>query len=112
MAMIENLRRDADRIIRKAIGAVLPDAAVARALAGKQFPGRVVLVAAGKAGWQMAKAAWDCLGSRISGGVVITKYDHVKGPVGNLICREAGHPVPDENSFSATREAMELVKDL
>ena len=110
--MNEALRRDADRIICKAIGAVLPDAAVARALTGKEFPGRVVLVAAGKAGWQMAKAAWDCLGSRISGGVVITKYDHVKGPVGKLVCREAGHPVPDENSFAATREAMDLVKDL
>jgi len=76
------------------------------------FPGRVILVSAGKAAWQMAKAAHTYLGSRIETGIVITKYDHVKGPIGNLICREAGHPVPDENGFLATREALELVSGL
>ena len=110
--MNQRLRHDADRIVESAINAVLPDAAVTRALDGIVFPGRVILVAAGKAAWQMAKAAHDCLGSRIETGIVITKYDHVKGPVGNLICREAGHPVPDENSFSATRESLHLVSGL
>ena len=28
------------------------------------------------------------------------------------MCREAGHPVPDENSFSGTREALDLVSGL
>ena len=95
-----------------AINEVLPDAAVVRALENVTFPGRVILVSAGKAAWQMAKAAHTYLGSRIETGIVITKYDHVKGPIGNLICREAGHPVPDENGFSATREALELVSGL
>ena len=54
--MNQQLRSDADQIIRKAIAAVQPDAAVQRALKGKEFPGRVLLVAAGKAAWQMAKA--------------------------------------------------------
>lgn len=90
----------------------MPDAAVVRALEGASFPGRIILVAAGKAAWQMAKAAHDCLGDRIDGGIVITKYGHVKGPVGNLVCREAGHPVPDENSFSATLEALDMVSGL
>ena len=106
------LRQDANRIIQAAIRAVQPDAAVQRALEGKTFPGRVLLVAAGKAGWQMAKAAYDCLGERIEKGVVITKYQHVMGPIGNFSCREAGHPVPDENSFAATREALDMVRDL
>ena len=110
--MNQKLRNDANRIIETAIAAVMPDAAVARALEGRQFPGRVVLVAAGKAGWQMAKAAYDCLGDRIDSGVIVTKYDHVKGPIGNFACREAGHPVPDENSFSGTREALGLVSSL
>ncbi len=110
--MNKQLRADANSIIRSAIRAVQPDAAVKRALDGRQFPGRVLLVAAGKAAWQMAKAAYDQLGARIENGVVITKYDHVMGPIGNLSCREAGHPVPDENSFRATREAMELVSGL
>jgi len=98
--------------VSAAINAVLPDAAVVRALENVTFPGRVILVSAGKAAWQMAKAAHTYLGSRIETGIVITKYDHVKGPIGNLICREAGHPVPDENGFLATREALELVSGL
>jgi len=106
------LRNHADTIIRSAIGAVLPDKAVRRALEGKEFPGRVVLVAAGKAAWQMANAAYGILGCRISAGMVITKYGHVMGSIGNLDCREAGHPVPDENSFAATQAALELVKGL
>ena len=110
--MDQLLRQHADTIISAAIRAVQPDDAVARALAGQEFPGRVLLVAAGKAAWQMAKAAHDCLGSRIGGGVVVTKYGHVPGPIGSFECCEAGHPVPDENSFAGTRRALALVADL
>ena len=106
------LRSHADEIINASIRAVQPDEAVARALEGKEFPGRVVLVAAGKAGWQMAKAAYDCLGDRIDSGVVVTKYDHVMGPIANFDCHEAGHPVPDNNSFKGTQAAIDLVKGL
>ena len=73
------MREDADQIIREAIHKVLPDEAVAEALKGKDFgDGRVYVVAAGKAAWQMAKAASDIMGDRIEAGVVVTKYDHVK----------------------------------
>ena len=106
------LRSHADTIVNSAIHAVQPDAAVARALTGKEFPGRVLLVAAGKAAWQMAKAAHACMGDRIEKGVVVTKYHHVKGEIANFDCYEAGHPVPDENTFSATQKALELVRDL
>jgi len=106
------LRAHADAIIASSIRAVKPDEAVSRALAGQEFSGRVVLVAAGKAAWQMAKAARDCLGDRIDAGVVVTKYDHVMGPIANFDCREAGHPVPDENSFSGTKAALDLVQGL
>ena len=110
--MEKEMRARADRIVAASIRAVQPDDAVARALKGVRFPGRVVLVAAGKAGWQMAKAARDCLGDRIDSGVVVTKYGHVMGPLGNFDCREAGHPVPDENSFAATQAALDLVENL
>ena len=106
------LREHANQIIREAIAAVQPDAAVQRALAGREFPGRVLLVAAGKAAWQMAKAASECMGERIERGVVVTKYDHVMGPIANCECFEAGHPVPDENSFKGTQAALDLVSDL
>ena len=110
--MDQLLRRQADAIVSAAIRAVRPDDAVRRALTGQYFSGRVLLVAAGKAAWQMAKAAHDCLGSRIEGGVVVTKYSHAMGPIGGFTCCEAGHPVPDDNSFSGTQKALDLVRNL
>ena len=110
--MDQVLRSHADQIIKASIKAVLPDEAVKRALDGQDFPGRVLLVAAGKAAWQMAKAAYDFMGERIETGVVVTKYDHVMGPIGNFRCFEAGHPVPDENSFKGTQAALDLVTGL
>ena len=110
--MNPTLRRDADAIIRSSLNAVLPDEAVRRAL--KAFAprgGRVLLVAAGKAAWQMAHAAVEALG-RVDGGVVVTKYGHVKGEIPGVTCCEAGHPVPDENSFAATKKALTLVQSL
>lgn len=107
------LRKDADVIIKESIHRVLPDEAVAQALKQASFgSGKLVVVAAGKAAWQMAKAASDILKSRIDAGVVVTKYDHVKGPIENMTCYEAGHPVPDENSFIGTQAALDLVCDL
>ena len=106
--MNPTLRKDADAIIASSLNAVLPDEAVRRAL--KAFApkgGRVLLVAAGKAAWQMAHAAAEALG-----GVVVTKYKHVKGEILGVNCYEAGHPVPDENSFAATEKALELVRGL
>lgn len=107
------LRQDADRIIGKALASALPDAAVKKALKEISFgPGSIVLVAAGKAAWQMAKTAWDEIGDRLCCGVVVTKYDHSKGPIGNLEIFEAGHPVSDENSYRGTGRAIEIVGNL
>ena len=106
--MNQKLRQDADAIIRATIAAVLPDEAVRRALKGRHFPGRVLLVAAGKAAWQMARAAVEALGP-VDAGIVVTKYGHVQGQLPGVICYEAGHPVPDENSFRATQAALDLV---
>lgn len=110
---MSTLRQDAEMIIRKALYAALPDTAVTKALGEITFnPGRTILISVGKAAWQMAKAARDALGSRIDGGVVITKYDHSKGPIGNLEIFEAGHPVSDENSYRATQRALDCVSGL
>ena len=106
------LRNNADAIIRSSLKAVLPDEAVCRAL--KTFrpgSGRVLLVAAGKAAWQMACTAVQALG-HVDGGVVVTKYGHVKGRIPGVDCYEAGHPVPDENGFAATEKALALVRGL
>lgn len=106
------LREDAKYIYTRAIEAVLPDEAVRRALDGADFPGRVILVAAGKAAWRMASAAVSALGERIDTGIVITKYGHAQGTIPGVVCREAGHPVPDVNSFSAARETLALTENL
>jgi len=110
--MNRQMRNDADQIIREAIAAVQPDAAVQRALGGMTFSGRVLAVAAGKAAWQMAKAASEVLGDRIERGVAITKYGHVMGDIAHFTCFEAGHPIPDENSFRGTQAALDLVTGL
>ena len=108
-----SIRQDAEQILQQALHAALPDTAVAKALAGHTFaPGKLILIAAGKAAWQMASAASNLLGDRIDGGVVVTKYGHSKGPLPRLLIREAGHPVPDENSFSATQAAIDAVSGL
>lgn len=109
---VDNLRADAEKIITRAIAAVLPDAAVERALKGKTFLGRVYLVAAGKAAWQMAHAARACLQDNFCGGVVVTKYGHVNGEIADVACFEGGHPVPDENSLRGTDAALALTEDL
>ena len=107
------LRRDADAIVAAAIVAALPDAAVKKALEGRVFgPGKVRLVAAGKGAWQMAATASNILKDRIEAGVVVTKYGHSKGAISNFDIYEAGHPVPDQNSFDATEAALILVRDL
>ena len=106
------LRSHADAIVSASIRKVQPDDAVRRALSGQHFKGRILLVAAGKAAWKMAEVAYACLGSRIEAGVVITKYGHTAGPIANFTCYEAGHPIPDNNSFIATRKAVEMVSGL
>lgn len=110
--MNPNLHEDALHIVTSAIDAVKPDAAVRRALQGATFPGRVFLVAVGKAGWQMAHAALQCLPTPPAQGIVVTKYGHVSTDLPGICCLEAGHPVPDENSFAATQAVLDMTADL
>lgn len=108
-----NMRKDAAQIMQASLHAVLPDAAVRRALRGFQQPeGRLVMVALGKAAWQMAHAASEALGAAIHEGVVITKYGHDMGPIPRTAVWQAGHPIPDQNSFDATTKAIALVQPL
>lgn len=110
--MNSQLRRDAEIIIKESISAVLPDAAVVRALENKKFNGRIFLVSVGKAAWNMANAAYQLLGEQITDGIVLTKYAHNVGPIGNILCLEGGHPIPDENGFAATQKILDFTSDL
>lgn len=106
------LRNDADKIIMEAIRYVQPDTLVKNALQSAVFPEKIHLVAVGKAAWHMAEAAWEVLNDRIQDGIVITKYQHSKGSIDHLQIFEAGHPVPDANSFEATKAVVDLVEPL
>lgn len=110
--MDEVLRNDAKQIIEQAINEVLPDKAVMKALQDFQRPsGKLILVAIGKAAWQMAAAVLRVIPD-VDGGIVITKYGHVMEKLPGIICYEAGHPIPDENGFRATEEVLNLIKPL
>ena len=110
--MNQGLRLDAEKIARGAIAAVSPEAAVRRALAGRGFSGKLYLVSVGKAGWKMAQVAASCLEQPIEKGIVVTKYGHVEQPIPGIACYEAGHPVPDENTFRATQAVLDMTADL
>lgn len=108
-----SLRVHSNIIIESAINEALPNTAVKKALHDEDFTGgRLLLVSIGKAAWSMAKAACELLGSRINEGIVITKYDHSQGDLQNIRIMEAGHPIPDANSFTATEEAIKMVSGL
>lgn len=118
---------EALEITERAIKRVIPDQAVKKALEEMNFKklrgdadnGKVVIIAIGKAAWQMAKAAKNWLESAEDDAttnshkaLVITKYGHVKGPIDGTLCIEAGHPTPDINSFVGTQKAIEMVSHL
>ena len=110
--MNQQLRTDAEKIARGAIAAVCPDEAVRRALEQVTLTDSVYLVAVGKAGWQMASAAVKYLERPVKQGIVVTKYDHVKGELPGIRCYEAGHPVPDGNSYTATQAVLDMTANL
>lgn len=107
------LRSDAQYIYENAIKDNLPDSAVKKALDMlPSYSGRLILVAIGKAAYQMGKTAYESLGDKIDKGIIITKYEHSEKDLPNIEIYEAGHPVPDENTILATRRALLLTKDL
>lgn len=59
---------------------------------------QVIVLGIGKASARMASAMEDILTDEISSGFVITKYGHGL-KLNKIQVREAGHPVPDENSL-------------
>lgn len=110
--MRDTMREDANYIIESSLKAVLPDEAVRKTLEGRSFSGKLVLISVGKAAWQMAKAADECLGSRVDAGLVVTKHDHSMGQIAEYRIVEAGHPIPDEGSLQGAQAALDMTADL
>ncbi len=106
-------KKMAERIAWAAINSCLPDRIVEEGLQNlPYYTGKLVVVAIGKAAFAMAKAAKAVLGDRIFQGIVITKYHHLQGNIPGFVLQEAGHPVPDANSLSATRQALAMTEGL
>ena len=61
----------------------------------------IYIIGVGKASAVMAQTIESILGSKITAGHIITKYDH-SVPLKYIEITEAGHPVPDENGIKGT----------
>jgi glycerate-2-kinase len=70
---------------------------------------RLVVLAAGKAAAAMAAALEELAADRIDRGLAVTKDGH-GARLGKLALRHAGHPLPDERSEMAAREAIALAE--
>jgi hydroxypyruvate reductase/glycerate 2-kinase len=70
------------------------------------------LLSFGKAAFLMTRAICDRASHLVTGGVVITKYGHAldKNLYANIELYEAGHPIPDNNGFVATKKAVSMLK--
>ena len=70
----------------------------------------IYVVGAGKASALMAQEMESILGSRISNGHIVTKYDHSVS-LKYIGFTEAGHPVPDENGIKGTNEILSIAQN-
>jgi hydroxypyruvate reductase len=72
---------------------------------------RVLLIAVGKAAATMAAAAAQILGSRLTGGLVVTKDGHAAGVAlpPQVHIHETGHPVPDARGLAASAAVEALL---
>ncbi len=124
--MIDHLRAVAQQLQQAALEAVEPAEAVYRVLTrvGNSILvndqaydlanfDRVLIIGAGKASIPMADAVAEVLRDRLTGGVVITKYQHIDRSLHPSIrVHEAGHPVPDQNSINGARDIQDRLRDL
>jgi hydroxypyruvate reductase len=104
-------RQDLLTIYQAAITRVEGRRCVREAL--QDAPGRVSLIALGKAAQSMAEGALDALGERVLDGLVISKPGHLDRQAlsaRGLTGLEGGHPLPDQNSLQAGAALVEFLR--
>lgn len=123
----KSLKRDARAIFRAGLNAVHAGEAVYRYMkiekeksreflvCGKQrIPldetERILVLGAGKASSQMARAVERRLGDRIDGGAVVTQCGYAE-KCQHIGIFEASHPVPDVSGLEASRKIVNLAAD-
>jgi glycerate 2-kinase len=115
-----NYRKIAEEIFLAGVDRVLPDRLINNAVsitgnrfltAGLSFDlnaiSNIYVIGAGKASALMAAGVERILGSRITDGHIVVKYDH-SCVLERIKVTEAGHPVPDANGFRATRSILKI----
>ena len=123
--MQDKLRRIAGEITQGAIRAVDPFVLIKEQIEKKQNVlyckgvepvdlaayERVFVCGAGKGTAPMARAMEELLGDYLRGGDIIVKYGHTDR-LRKVQLHEAAHPVPDENTLSATNRLLENLQHL
>jgi glycerate 2-kinase len=107
---MKQLRRDARAILKAALSAADPTAAVVKALRARRDLDRyerIFVVGAGKAGGTMARAAEKVLGKRIFAGCVNVK-DGDTAETKRIELLHGGHPVPDARGVENTKRIVGL----
>jgi hydroxypyruvate reductase len=105
-------RADLLALFRAAVEAVRAEAVMPAEL--PSTPGRLAIVAAGKAAADMMRVAEARRRGPFT-GLAVTRYGHVPPgyvPGAGVTLIEAGHPEPDSNSLRAGRAALDLARSL
>ncbi|MDA8135230.1 MAG: glycerate kinase [Desulfobacteraceae bacterium] len=121
--ILERMRQEVRDIFYEGLAAVDPETCIHQCcsiqgpilkIEGKTYHldrfTKILVLGAGKAGASMAFALESVLGDRITAGLVIVKYGHVR-PLNHITLAEAGHPVPDENGLRATKKLLDLARE-
>lgn len=118
-----NARTQLESILRTALAAVDPEAAVRGALTldGRRLragdveidlePGGIWLVGAGKATAAMARGAFAALGEGILGGSLTLPRGTLESFPG-IELWEASHPIPDVHGLAGAADALQLARGL
>ncbi|WP_108398442.1 glycerate kinase type-2 family protein [Devosia submarina] len=98
-----------EKMFHAAVAQAQPALAVRQHLPGKP-KGRTIVIGAGKASAQMARALEEAWAGPLT-GLVVTRYGYGE-TCEHIEIVEAAHPVPDEAGFLAARRMMEMVSGL
>jgi hydroxypyruvate reductase len=98
-----------EKMFHVAVAQAQPALAVRQHLPGKP-KGRTIVIGAGKASAQMARALEEAWDGPLT-GLVVTRYGYAE-PCKHIEIVEAAHPVPDEAGFLAARRMKEMVSGL
>ncbi len=101
-------RKNILQIFQSALAAVNGRVCVRERLKERPLPGKVYMLAVGKAACAMAQGAQDAMGNNIVDALIITKKGHAESLPWPVL--EAGHPLVDETSLEAGRQLLAFVE--